>query len=97
MSVISYSVINSTGNKKKPNTDGIIDGEACQKNNRNKKKISECRRKIKIDLGGSKIQKVKIWQYIFYWWEPGGQEKFNFFKEKFKIRCLYTQLNFIQG
>jgi hypothetical protein len=26
-----------------------------------------------------------------------GQGKFNLKKEKFKIRCLWTQLNFIQG
>jgi hypothetical protein len=30
------------------------------KNNRSKKKMLECRRKVKICLGGSKMQKVKI-------------------------------------
>jgi len=30
------------------------------KNNRSNKRMLECRRKVKIGLGGSKIQKVKI-------------------------------------
>jgi hypothetical protein len=30
------------------------------KNNRSKKRMLECRRKVKICLGGSKMQKVKI-------------------------------------
>jgi hypothetical protein len=30
------------------------------KNNRSKKRMLECRKKVKISLGGSKMQKVKI-------------------------------------
>ena len=57
----------------------------------------ECRKKVKIDLEGSKMQKVKIWQYIFLVMRVLGIRKIQFEKEKFKIRCLWTQLNFIQG
>jgi hypothetical protein len=41
----------------------------------------ECWKRIEIDWGDSKIQKLKFWQYIFYWWEPWGQEKFNLRKK----------------
>ena len=41
--------------------------------------------------------KIKIWQYIFYWWEPCWQKKIQFEEEKFKIKCLWIQLNFIEG
>jgi len=51
------------------------------RNNRSEKRMLECRKKIKIDWGCSKMQKVEIWQYIFNWWEPCWQEKFNLKKK----------------
>jgi hypothetical protein len=40
--------------------------------------------------------KIRIWQYIVDWWEPCWPRKFNFEEEKSKIRCLWTELNFIK-
>jgi len=41
-------------------------------------------KKAKIGWGGSKIQKVKIWQYIFNWWELCWQGKLNLRKKSLK-------------
>jgi hypothetical protein len=43
-----------------------------------------------------KNTKIEIWQYIVGWWEPCWQKKNQFEKEISKIRCLWTQLNFIE-
>jgi len=56
------------------------------KNNRSEKRILECRKKVKIGWGGSKMQKVEIWQYMFfYWWEPCWQRKFKLRKKSLKL------------
>jgi hypothetical protein len=41
--------------------------------------------------------KIEIWQYILDWWKPRLIKKIQFEEEKSKIRCLWTQLNFIRG
>jgi hypothetical protein len=41
-------------------------------------------KRIEIDWGDSKLQELKFWQYIFDWWEPWGQEKFNLRKKSKK-------------
>jgi len=41
------------------------------------KRMLECRKKAKIGWGGSKMQKVEIWQYVVDWWKPCWQRKFN--------------------
>jgi hypothetical protein len=42
------------------------------KNNRSEKRMLECWKMIEI--GDSKIQELKFWQYIFYWWESWDKE-----------------------
>jgi hypothetical protein len=44
----------------------------------------KCRRKVKIGLGGAKMQKVKIWQYIFTDESPGDKENSIFFNKRKK-------------
>jgi hypothetical protein len=51
----------------------------------------------RIWLRRFKNTKIEIWKYFVDWWEPCWQRKFNFEEEKSKIRCLWTQLNFIEG
>ena len=48
-------------------------------------------------VGEVQNTKIEIWQYIVDWWEPCWQRKIQFEKEISKIRCLWTQLNFIEG
>jgi hypothetical protein len=48
----------------------------------------ECQRKVKIGLGGSKMQKVKIWQYIFTDESPGTR-KILFEKKKSSKSNVY--------
>jgi hypothetical protein len=38
-----------------------------------------------------------MWQYIIDWWEFYWQRKIQFEEEMFKIKCLWTWLNFIKG
>jgi len=44
-----------------------------------------------------KNTKIKIWQYIFDWWKSVLAKKIQFEEEKFKIECLRTQLDFVEG
>jgi hypothetical protein len=48
------------------------------------KMMLECRKNTKIGWGGSKIQKVEIWEYIFNWWALCWQEKINLRKKSSK-------------
>jgi hypothetical protein len=54
------------------------------KNNMSEKRMLKCWKKDKIDWGGSKMQNVETWQYIFDWWEPCWQRKFKLRKKSLK-------------
>jgi hypothetical protein len=49
----------------------------------------ECRKKVKISLGGSKMQKVKIWRYIFLLMRALGTRKIQFEKKKSSKSDVY--------
>jgi hypothetical protein len=57
------------------------------------KRMLECRKKAKIGWGGSKMQKVEIWQYVVDWWKPCWQRKFNL-KKKYSKSDVY-RFNYI--
>jgi len=50
----------------------------------------------KIGWGGSKLQRLKF-NSIFWLMRALLTEKIQFEEEMSKIKCLWTQLNFIQG
>jgi hypothetical protein len=62
-----------------------------RKGNRSAQKI------VKNWLTRFKNTKIEIWQYILDWWKPQLTKKIEFEEKKSKIRCLWSQLNFIEG
>ena len=58
------------------------------KNNRSEKKMLECQKNAKISWGDSKMQKVKIWQYIFTDESPGDKEN-SILRKKSPISDVY--------
>jgi hypothetical protein len=55
--------------------------EGNPKSNKSEKRMLECWKNDKIGWGGSKMQNVEIWQYIFDLWEPCWQRKFKLRKK----------------
>jgi hypothetical protein len=62
-----------------------------RKGNRSAQKI------VKNWLTRFKNTKIEIWHYILDWWKPQLTKKIEFEEKKSKIRCLWSQLNFIEG
>jgi len=52
---------------------------------------------VKIGCGGSKLQKLNFDSILLIGESLVDKKKLQFEKEKSKIRCLWTQLDFIEG
>lgn len=72
-----------------------IYSEEIQKNNRSEKRMLECRKIAKNWL--RRFKNTKSWNLTIYRWLVRAllTSKIQFEEEKFEVRCLWIQLNFI--